>query len=292
LRALSAQTERSFRTTFAPLGFSVSSLYGRSGLSSGDEDALRTREIVIATPEKLDFALRNDPTLISDVGLIILDEGHMIGPSARECPRDTLVQRLLRGPAAAPRRIVCVSAILAEGKQLDHLTGWTRSDEPGARVLSDWRPARQRFGMLRWQAPSARLRLDLNSRGPFLDNFVVQKPPLGKEKLPYPRDARDLTLFAAWKFASQGKRTLIFSTQANWVAGYGKQVVKLCKRGYLNSLLEDETRIARALETGREWLGENHPAIVCLKNGVAIHHGRLPNPFLRELEVLLSEGVI
>ena len=36
LRALSAQTERSFRKTFAPLGFTVSSLYGASGLSIGD----------------------------------------------------------------------------------------------------------------------------------------------------------------------------------------------------------------------------------------------------------------
>src|SRR5262249_2306600 len=146
LRALSAQTERSFRTTFAPLGFSVSSLYGRSGLSSGDEDALRTREIVIATPEKLDFALRNDPTLISDVGLIILDEGHMIGPSEREIRYETLVQRLLRRADAATRRIVCLSAILPEGKQLEDLTAWIRSDQPGGPVLSDWRPTRQRFG--------------------------------------------------------------------------------------------------------------------------------------------------
>lgn len=84
LRALSAQTERSFRKTFAPLGFSVSSLYGASGLSAGDEDALRSREIIIATPEKLDFALRSDPSLFDDVGLIVLDEGHMIGPSERE----------------------------------------------------------------------------------------------------------------------------------------------------------------------------------------------------------------
>jgi len=96
LRALSAQTERSFRKTFAPLGFSVSSLYGASGLSAGDEDALRTREIIIATPEKLDFALRSDPSLIDDVGLIVLDEGHMIGPSERELRYEPLVQRLLR----------------------------------------------------------------------------------------------------------------------------------------------------------------------------------------------------
>jgi hypothetical protein len=28
--------------------------------------------------------LRNDPDIINDVGLIVLDEGHLIGPSERE----------------------------------------------------------------------------------------------------------------------------------------------------------------------------------------------------------------
>jgi hypothetical protein len=292
LRALSAQTERSFRKTFAPLGFSVSSLYGASGLSVGDEDALRSREIVIATPEKLDFALRSDPSLIDDVGLIVLDEGHMIGPSEREIRYETLVQRLLRRADAAERRIVCLSAILPSGDELNDLTAWIRADEPGDPVRSDWRPTRQRFGMLAWRARDARLTLDLTNNGPFLDKFVLRKPPRGREKNPYPRKASHLTLFAAWEFAAQGKRTLIFSTQANWVEGYGKQVVDLCKRGYLVPLLDDEASIARALEVGKEWLGENHPAVASLKAGVAIHHGRLPSPFLRELEILLSEGVL
>lgn len=292
LRALSAQTERSFRRTFAPLGFSVSSLYGASGLSAGDEDALRTREIIIATPEKLDFALRSAPSLIDDVGLIVLDEGHMIGPSEREIRYETLVQRLLRRADAAERRIVCLSAILPSGDELDDLTAWIRSDEPGEPVRSDWRPTRQRFGALTWRGKDALLRLDLDDDGPFLDKFVVEKPALGRETKPYPRKNSHLVLFAAWEFASQGKRTLIFSTQANWVESYGKQVVDLCKRGYLDPLLDDEASIARALEVGKEWLGEDHPAVASLKAGVAIHHGRLPSPFLRELEILLSEGVL
>ncbi|WP_337155086.1 DEAD/DEAH box helicase [Pseudomonas protegens] len=292
LRALSAQTERSFRKTFAPLGFSVSSLYGASGLSAGDEDALRTREIIIATPEKLDFALRSDPSLIDDVGLIVLDEGHMIGPSEREIRYETLVQRLLRRADVGDRRIVCLSAILPSGDELEDLTAWIRSDKDGDPVRSDWRPTRQRFGALGWRGKEARLRLDLDAGGPFLDKFVVEKPALGREKYPYPRKNSHLTLFAAWEFANQGKRTLIFSTQANWVESYGKQVVNLCKRGYLHSLLDDEASIARALEVGKEWLGENHPAVASLKVGVAIHHGRLPSPFLRELELLLSEGAL
>lgn len=292
LRALSAQSERSFRRTFAPLGFGVSSLYGASGLSAGDEDALRSREIIIATPEKLDFALRSNPSLIDDVGLIVLDEGHMIGPSEREIRYETLVQRLLRRADAADRRIVCLSAILPSGDELDDLTAWIRADEPGEPVLSAWRPTRQRFGALTWHGKDALLRLDLDDAGPFLDRFVVEKSARGKEKKPYPRKNSHLALFAAWEFASQGKRTLIFSTQANWVESYGKQVVDFCKRGYLDSLLDDAMPIARALEIGKEWLGEDHPAVACLKAGVAIHHGRLPSPFLRELELLLAEGVL
>lgn len=292
LRALSAQTERTFRRTFAPLGFSVSSLYGASGLSTGDEDALRSRAIVIATPEKLDFALRSDPSLIDDVGLIVLDEGHMIGPSEREIRYETLVQRLLRRADSGQRRIVCLSAILPSGEELDDLTAWIRSDEPGAPIRSDWRPTRQRFGALTWHGADALLRLDLDDDGPFIERFIVKRPALGRERNPYPRTNSQLVLFAAWEFARQGKRTLVFSTQANWVESYGKQVVDLCRRGYLHSLLNDETPIARALEVGKEWLGDEHPAVECLKAGVAIHHGRLPSPFLRELELLISEGVL
>ena len=292
LRALSAQTERSFRKTFGPIGFSVSSLYGTSGFSAGDEDALRSREIVIATPEKLDFALRSDPSLIDDVGLIVLDEGHMIGPSEREIRYETLVQRLLRRSDSAERRIVCLSAILPSGDELNDLTAWIRGDEPGDAVRSDWRPTRQRYGMLSWSGEDARLTLDLETGVPFLDRFVVAKPPRGRERTPYPRQNSHLALFAAWQFAAQGKPTLIFSTQANWVEGYGRQVVDLCKRGYLKSLLDDGAGIARAQEVGKEWLGEDHPAVASLKAGVAIHHGRLPSPFLRELEILLSEGIL
>ncbi len=292
LRALSAQTERSFRKTFAPLGFKVSSLYGAAGVSEGDADALRKRSIVIATPEKLDFALRNDPTLIDDVGLIVLDEGHLIGPSEREIRYEILVQRLLRRADAGDRRIVCLSAILPEGEALDDLTSWIRSDTPGEAVKSIWRPTRQRFGSLVWQGQSARLGFDLKRQGPFVARFVERLAPRGRETKAYPRDARDLSLMAAWKFAAQGKRTLIFSTQANWVEGFGTAALNLVRRGYLENLVEDPAPLARALEVGREWLGADHAAVQALEIGVAIHHGRLPNPFLRELELLLGEGVI
>lgn len=292
LRALSAQTERSFSKTFSTLGFTVSSLYGAGGISPNNEDALRSRDIVISTPEKLDFALRNDTNIINDIGVVILDEGHMIGPTEREIRYEILVQRLLRRHDASERRIVCLSAILPSGEELEDLTAWIRSNTPGDPIRSDWRPTRQRFGTLVWKGKSATLNYDLDKTGPYLSNFVTEMAPLGRARKPYPRDVQDLTIQAAWKFAIQGKRTLVYCTQASWVEGYGKCAVALTTKGYLSPLLENEQTIARALKIGREWLGETHPAVESLRVGVALHHGKLPSPFLRELETLLAAGTL
>ncbi|MGB3796212.1 MAG: DEAD/DEAH box helicase, partial [Alteraurantiacibacter sp.] len=142
------------------------------------------------------------------------------------------------------------------------------------------------------QAKSAKLCFDLEDDGPWIARFVEEVDAIKPHKKARPTSTKELTLFAAWEFASQDKRTLIFQPQANSVIGYGATIVDLNARGYLPSLLEDEAAIGRALEIGTEWLGADHPAVGCLRIGVAIHHGRLPNPFLREIERLLAEGIL
>jgi len=292
LRALSAQTERSFRRTFSPLGFKISSLYGAGGIAGTDEDALRTFDIVITTPEKLDFALRNDPEIIDDIGLVVLDEGHLIGPSDREIRYENLVQRLLRRSDSSTRRMVCLSAILPAGEQLNDLAAWIRSDAPGEPIQSQWRPTRQRFGTLAWSGTSAKLNFNLEADAPYIQHFIKQSPPIRPRRTPFPKDNKELTLAAAWRFSSLGKRTLIFCTQRDHVEGYAEAVVDLNSRGFLPLLLGDADKVERAVAVGREWVGEQHPAVRCLPLGVAIHHARLPNPFLREVEALLATGVL
>ena len=157
LRALSAQVERDLGETFRPLGISISSLYGSAGIERGDAETLREEKIVVSTPEKLDFALRNDSTIIDDVGLIVLDEGHMLGPSEREVRYEALVQRLLRRSDADSRRIVCLSALFPPPEEMQDLVAWLRRDEPGMPVYSTWRPTRQRYGTIIWNAGAARL---------------------------------------------------------------------------------------------------------------------------------------
>ncbi|MDI1279255.1 DEAD/DEAH box helicase [Methylobacter sp.] len=297
LRALSAQTETSLRKTFLPLGKSVSSLYGSIGTSDFEQDVLKTRDIVVGTPEKLDFALRNDPSLIDDVGLVVLDEGHMIGLNEREISYEVQIQRLLKRNDANQRRIVCLSAILPDGDQFDDFVGWLRQGKEGGAIQSDWRPTDLRFGEIVWQANTGRINFTIGGEQPFIPNYIHSSvPPLPnprKRKIPFPKDAHELTLATAWKLVKDNHTVLIYCTQKSTVNNFATEIIDLYKRGALSSVLNvPEQKLELAKVLGCEWLGSDHPIVECLNIGVAIHHGALPTPFRKEMEKLLREGVL
>lgn len=125
LRALSAQVERNLSRAFSIPNVRISALYSAIGAQAIDLYALQHANIVVLTPEKLHFALRLEPQLLDDVGLIVLDEGHMIGlKSSREIRYEVLVQKLLTRADAAERRLMCLSAVLPSGEDLHDFAAW------------------------------------------------------------------------------------------------------------------------------------------------------------------------
>lgn len=299
LRALSAQTETTLQRTFGPLGKTVSALYGSIGVSGIDEDAIRERDIVVATPEKLDFALRNDPSLLDDVGLIVFDEGHMIGVNEREIRYEVQIQRLLRRLDANQRRIVCLSAILPDGDQLDDFASWLRKDHPGGLIRHDWRPTRLRFGEVVWNDSIARLNLRVGDERPFVPRFFSGfappnfVPPKRRRTRIFPDNQRELCLATAWRLVDDGQTVLIFCPERRSVEPYADAIIDLHERGALPALIDVDAHILdTALALGEEWLGQNSAILRCLKLGVALHHGALPTAYRKEIESLLRQGVL
>lgn len=301
LRALSAQTETTLQRTFGPLGKTISTLYGSIGVSGFDEDTIRERDIVVATPEKLDFALRNDSSLLNDVGLLVFDEGHMIGLNEREVRYEVQIQRLLRRPDAHERRIVCLSAILPDGDQLDDFAGWLRRDHPGGLIKHDWRPTRLRFGEVTWSSATSTARLDLRigDERPWVQRFftgVVPPnwvPPKRRRTKLFPCDQRELCVATAWRLVEDGQTVLIFCPERRSVEPYADVIVDLHERGALRSLLEaDPAVLSVAIALGEEWLGPDSAILKCLRLGVALHHGALPTAYRKEVERLLRDNIL
>ena len=299
LRALSAQTEATLQRTFGPLGKTISALYGSIGVSGFDVDAIRERDIVVATPEKLDFALRNDPSLLNDVGLLVFDEGHMIGLNEREVRYEVQIQRLLRRPDAHQRRIVCLSAILPDGDQLEDFAGWLRRDHPGGLIKHDWRPTRLRFGEVIWSSPTARLDLRVGDERPWVQRYLTGVapptwvPPKRRRTKLFPCDQRELCLATAWRLVEDSQTVLIFCPQRRSVEPFADVIVDLHERGALRSLLEVNPAVLNtAIALGEEWLGADSAIIKCLHLGVALHHGALPTAYRKEVERLLRNNVL
>ncbi len=299
LRALSAQTETTLQRTFGPLGKTISALYGSIGVSGFDEDAIRERDIVVATPEKLDFALRNDPSLLDDVGLLVFDEGHMIGLNEREVRYEVQIQRLLRRADAQQRRIVCLSAILPDGDQLDDFAAWLRRDHPGGIIKNNWRPTRLRFGEVVWTSPTARLNLWVGDERPWVQRFITGvappnwTPPKRRRTRLFPDDQRELSLATSWRLVDDGQTVLVFCPERRSVEPFADVIVDLHERGTLRSLLEaDPDVLNTAIALGEEWLGAESAILKCLRLGVALHHGALPTAYRKEIERLLRENVL
>ncbi|TPI22525.1 DEAD/DEAH box helicase [Mesorhizobium sp. B4-1-1] len=292
LRALSAQTEVSLQKTLAPLGKTVSSLYGSIGVSETDSSFFEDRDVIVATPEKLDFALRNDPSLLDDVGLVVLDEGHMIGLGEREIRYEVQIQRLLRRSDAGSRRIVCLSAVLPDGDQLDDFCNWLTGDAKDGLIRKNWRPTRLRYGEVTWRGTHARLDARIGDEAPWVENYIRGFVPKGR-RTQFPRDQRELCLATAWRSVEEGQSALIFCPLRRSVQPFAEAVVSLHRQGALRSLFKgDKAVLADALAIGAEWLGPNHDLLKCLELGVAVHHGALPTPYRKEVERLLREGIL
>lgn len=295
LRALSAQTEQNLRRTFAPLGKSVSALYGSIGESGLDTDALIGSHIVVGTPEKLDFALRSDSTLLDDIGLIVLDEGHMIGLGEREVRYEAQIQRLLRRQDAASRRILCLSAILPDGDQLQDFAAWLTKDSEDGAIQMPWRPTRLRFGKVTWNGQAAKLSVTVGDETPIVKNFLESRSPVkGKgRRLNFPNSQRELCIATAWRLVADGQTVLIYCPERRSVGPYAKEIVSLHKYGLIPSALTVAPEVIEsALSVGAEWFGPNHDILKCLRLGVAIHHGALPAAYRREVERLLRDGIL
>jgi replicative superfamily II helicase len=228
--------------------------------------------------------------------LVVLDEGHMIGLGEREVRYEAQIQRLLRRPDAASRRIVCLSAILPDGDQLTDFTAWLTADRPDGLIRNGWRPTRLRFGEVDWNPTTkvAQLNVVVGDEHPFIPKFVVGKRTSKRANAAIvPASQTDLCIFTAWRLIEDGQSVLVFCPIRVSVMPFAKRIIELNNKGLLPPITTPPAAaIASALAVGAEWFGPDHEILKCLRMGVAVHHGELPTQFRKEVERLLREGIL
>jgi len=310
LRALSAQVERGLRRLFGPLGYSVSALYGAQGITAVDETTFDDNDIVVATPEKAGFALRNAPELFDRVGLVVLDEAHLVGSESRGVAYEALVVALKRRADSQERRLLALSALLPEVEPTTTAFSTWLSDGAFPLPLSSpvvqgqsWRPTRQCFGkILRGGASEpARFRYEIVVGGEtsWVDDFVIQqeRAPVRpkRTKTKFPADRNELALAAAEKLLAGQKSVLIYCPRVDTVEKVCGQFLAALGAGFLQPFpisANGAPELERAIRIAEESLPHGSAIIKALKSGLAVHHAQLPRAFLREIDRLISLSIV
>ena len=112
------------------------------GIATGDYDSpaaeLADHDIVVATSEKVDSAVRNGASWVDDIGCVVVDEVHLLGQADRGPTLEVTLAHLRRLTPGV--QLVALSATVANA---DEIADWLGAEL----VESGWRPVDLRTGV-------------------------------------------------------------------------------------------------------------------------------------------------
>ena len=305
-RSLADEIEESLTPILADLGLRVSSVLGGFEVDELEAQLIGGADLIVTTPEKLTLLTKVQPELLSDVGLVILDEGHIIEDRDRGVGYELLLTRLLRR-TLPDARVLFISAVISSSNAAD-FAEWLCSDRQ-ALIESDWRPARQLIGV--YNAQRNRItypneRSVSGARAPFVvgaatpHHYIDYTPKLRREKaVQFPRRVKgDVVAELAINFAKQGP-LLVFVTSR----GNAESVAQTIQRGLQ---LRRQTGVAvpvpfsaardrparAAIEVASLWLGPKSAITTLLADGIAVHHAGLPDAVRKAVESDCRAGLV
>lgn len=296
-RALVYELEQSFLNLFGDLGFGVSTVVGTYESDDFEQLIASEADILVLTPEKLDLLQRAQPAFLNNVRLFIMDEGQIVHEEARGVKFELLLTRLkLRLKNA---RFLFLSAVVPQ-ETLEDFAKWFRADPKKDVVVSRWRPSIQRYAKFEWSGDNGTIRYAPSDDIPMLKEFVSgvvkqqtfeftnpKTSRLNRRRFPDPNARAQTAAELAFKFAERGS-VLVFCSQPSYVEAVGNALetrlnyLELVKAGFPNHLTRS-SQTASVL-TSQEWLGDDHLVTRMLKNGVALHHGDLPEAVRKAVE--------
>lgn len=306
-RSLADEVEESLTPVLADLGLRVSSVLGGFEVDELEAQIIGGADLIVTTPEKLALLTRISPELLADVGLVILDEGHVIEDRDRGVGYELLLTKLLRRilPGA---KVLFVSAVISSQNAAD-FAEWLCLNRQ-ALIESDWRPARQLIGIYN----AERDRIAYPQEGPVAGAdapFVLgaatpraytdYTPKLRREKtVTFPTRAKgEVVAELAINFAKQGP-VLIFATSR----GNAESIARTIQRGLQlrrqtdGAEVPDPFRRIRdqsakaAIEVSSLWLGKDSVVTSLLEEGIGVHHAGLPEAVRKAVEADCRGGLL
>ncbi|MBI2675493.1 MAG: DEAD/DEAH box helicase [Candidatus Aenigmarchaeota archaeon] len=256
LKALASEKFEEFREKYEPLGI-------KTAISVGDLDSndpwLERYDIIITTSEKMDSLLRHGIDWAGQIGLVVVDEIHLLNDADRGPTLEIVLTRLKE--VISPR-ILGLSATISN---YEELAEWLKAKA----VRSDYRPVKLYSGICHKKKvflyPDIKKTLDSEDS---LKELILDSIQKGKQSLVFISTRKNAEAAAEKMAGHIGEK--LMTNEKRYLSGLSEKIT---------DALEQPTRQCKKLSE-------------CMKSGVAFHHAGLVAKQRSIVEKAFREGMI
>lgn len=306
-RALCHEIAGDLQRTFEPDGFEVNQLSDAIQSDSNSElekwlalSGEPMPHVVVLTPEKLLYLLRQEAGFVANVGLVVYDEGHQFDSGTRGVTYELLltsIKRLL--PSSA--QTVLISAVIKNSAQL---AGWLLEDEE--KIVSDQQLQTRRLVAFA-SFPSTRSKtgqLWFNAAIEGEQEFFVprvmpteslQVTAREKERVFPTRESTSVALYLGLKLVKNGGVAIYSRAPASASKLIREAVKEVFGRGVSlapPSEVSHEVELARLVRLYERNFGKSSYLTKAASLGLFVHHGKTPQGIRITAEHAMREGHI
>ncbi|MEE9410416.1 MAG: DEAD/DEAH box helicase [Candidatus Heimdallarchaeota archaeon] len=236
----------------------------RTILLTGDYDTedsnVRYADVIIATNEKIDSAIRHQAKWISKIGLIITDEIHLINDTSRGPTLEVVIAQLRK---VCDAQIIALSATI---KNADEIARWLEAEL----VSSDWRPVKLNEGVLH--------------------NRTITY--LGERKVTIPERYKNSFNNFIHYILKQKSQALIFATTRKMAESTARSLASFVLRSLDKNELVNLNKAANKILNTGEQTKQSRGLAELVRKGVSYHHAGLSPAQRRLVERNFKQGYI
>lgn len=261
-----------------------------------------TRHLMVLTPEKLLYVLRQEPSLVTHIGMVVYDEGHQFDTGPRGIIYELLLTEI-KGLLPASAQTVLISAVI---KNAVAVGTWLLGTEPnvvdGTGLLSTARSV----AFATWSEHIGRLLFFESDSYALPDYFVprsIEAQELerrGRERKvrSFPEkgdDAwKDVSLYLGIRLAPSGA-VAVFCGRKDTASGLAERAVDVYERGFdlpAPAAASDANEIQCLTHLATKHFGSESIVTKAAALGVFVHHGTTPQGLRLSIEHAMQSELI
>lgn len=307
-RALSHEIATSLRSSFAGEDVRVNELSDALQLDFDEflsqllsADHVSRPVVLVLTPEKLHYVLRQTPSLAAHIGVIVYDECHQFDSGARGVRYELLLTEISR--VLSRCQTVLISAVMSNARDVAE---WVLGSE--AQVVDGLQlvPTARATAFASWSRQLGQLQVFDEQVGERADYFVprvIEQYSLqlrGRERRErvFPQKGSDawkgVSLFLGIKLASEGP-VAIFCGRKDTANGLAAIIADAYERGLPiapPAAYSDSAEVEKIWRLTANHYGDESPRAIAARLGIFLHHGTTTHGLRLSVEHAMQSGQI